>query len=403
MRVPFPPAMHARIVPLDILRFFAVALVVGHHWDQFVGCRSTWAHTLWRRAGWTGVDLFFVLSGFLVSALLFRDYQKRRRVGLGRFLLRRGLKIYPGFYALMAATLALGVAAPSLLPTFTAPRMFAEFAFVQNYARGVYNHTWSLAIEEHFYILLAVTVWLAARRDPSRRDPFRVLAWCAPAVFALCLALRSVAFFRDGYNWWALYAPTHLRIDALLFGVLLSYLVHFHAARFVSFVRAHATSILSAAVPLVVGCLLFEQNSAFMVTAGLSCLSAGFGGIMLVALYAAPPAPRALAGLGSRLAKIGEYSYSIYLWHMPAVFVARALFHRDVGTPLRYISCLALYLLLVFGGGILAAKLIEMPVLRLRDRFFPAGGPVGEPASATAGERAAAASPESPPSASTGA
>ncbi len=85
---------------LDVLRCIAILLVVGFHMDS-VGYR------LWSRAGWIGVDLFFVLSGFLVSGLLFTDYKTHGRIDWKRFLLRRGLKIWPSFYVFLGVTAVL--------------------------------------------------------------------------------------------------------------------------------------------------------------------------------------------------------------------------------------------------------------------------------------------------------
>ena len=84
-------------------------------------------------AGWMGVDLFFVLSGFLVSGLIFREYQERGRLDIKRFLIRRGLKIYPGFYTLIGATVGIAVINRWNLPW---KRIFSEVFFVQNYHQG---------------------------------------------------------------------------------------------------------------------------------------------------------------------------------------------------------------------------------------------------------------------------
>src|ERR1700730_5300453 len=78
---------------LDILRCVAVLLVLGIHVPHY---------RLWARVGWTGVDLFFVLSGFLISGLLFRDYQEHGSIDWKRFLIRRGFKIYSSYYIFLA-------------------------------------------------------------------------------------------------------------------------------------------------------------------------------------------------------------------------------------------------------------------------------------------------------------
>ena len=145
-----------RSLSLDLLRALAVFLVIGRHLTTCPAetskllCRVT---TLWHQIGWIGVDLFFVLSGFLVSGLLFREYQKHQSISSLRFLLRRGLKIYPAFYFFIAVTIG------TFLIQHTLPHLksiIAEVFFLQNYGPAIWNHTWSLAVEEHFYLFLLV-------------------------------------------------------------------------------------------------------------------------------------------------------------------------------------------------------------------------------------------------------
>src|SRR5690349_6303271 len=131
---------------LDILRAVAILLVFGQHSVEL---------PLVPAMGWVGVDLFFVLSGFLVSGLLFREYQQTRQIRSGRFLLRRGFKIYPQFYLMIGLT-AL-IARWDGHPV-SGRQITAEALFVQNYFQGFWIHSWSLAIEEHFYILLAIGI-----------------------------------------------------------------------------------------------------------------------------------------------------------------------------------------------------------------------------------------------------
>ena len=83
---------------LDVLRCVAILLVLGRHLDYY---------PLWSKIGWIGVDLFFVLSGFLVSGLLFHEFKEHGRINFRRFILRRGLKIWPAFYTYILITAAL--------------------------------------------------------------------------------------------------------------------------------------------------------------------------------------------------------------------------------------------------------------------------------------------------------
>src|SRR6266478_1738772 len=162
---------------LDCLRCLAVLLVLSRHMpvfpDNLTGALRVPAHLLYE-AGWAGVDLFFVLSGFLIAGLLFREHQQYRRIDFKQFIVRRGLKIYPAFYCLIAATVGIAVLNRWNLPW---KRIFAEVFFVQNYFTGLWSHTWSLAIEEHFYLLLPLLLIGLARLYQHNEDPFRVLPW----------------------------------------------------------------------------------------------------------------------------------------------------------------------------------------------------------------------------------
>ena len=88
--------MNSRNQSLDVLRGIAILLVLGRHFNYF---------PLWRQAGWIGVDLFFVLSGFLISGLLFQEYKNTGKLDVRRFILCRGLKIWPSYYLLILATM----------------------------------------------------------------------------------------------------------------------------------------------------------------------------------------------------------------------------------------------------------------------------------------------------------
>ena len=134
---------------LDILRCFAVVTVVLHH-----GAVSSF----FTRVGWIGVDLFFVLSGFLISGLLFGEWQRQRSIDFKRFVIRRGLKLYPAFYAYLLLTAATSYFWFHSLSTPS--RYLHEIFFVQNYEPGIWDHTWSLAVEEHFYIILPIFLWM---------------------------------------------------------------------------------------------------------------------------------------------------------------------------------------------------------------------------------------------------
>ncbi|MCW1916485.1 acyltransferase [Luteolibacter sp. GHJ8] len=173
-----------RFNQIDILRAIAVLLVLGRHMSSCPPEVNMAVHKMteaWIRGGWIGVDLFFVLSGFLVSGLLFREHDRSGRIDAKRFLIRRGFKIYPPFWLLILATVVLGALRGRGLEW---EKIWAELLFVQNYFPGIWVHTWSLAVEEHFYLLLTFAFLLALR---FRRDcPFSVIPVAFGVISVLC-------------------------------------------------------------------------------------------------------------------------------------------------------------------------------------------------------------------------
>jgi peptidoglycan/LPS O-acetylase OafA/YrhL len=206
----------------------------------------------------------------------------------------------------------------------------------------------------------------------SRRtaEPFRLLPWVFLVLAPLLLGLRALNFATRHYMVSTHHWPTHLRIDSLFFGVLLSYFFHFRRAAWASLLRWRWL-LLPLSVLLLVPSLVFALDDFVMNTVGLTCLYLGFGGLLIVAVAARSSLlgrPVALV-----LAYIGAHSYSIYLWHGPAHSWLPALLRRLTGSEIDYAVEIAVSVVGAVGLGIVMAKLIELPVLHLRDRFFPSG------------------------------
>lgn len=366
-----------RLRNLDILRGIAVVLVLGRHMDplpESSGALTRLTH-IWYQSGWIGVDLFFVLSGYLVSCILFREYRTHGSLQVFRFLGRRALKIYPAFYAFLAGTLLLrylGVATgrpPRLLNTVS------ELLFIQNYRQGLHLHTWSLAIEEHFYLSLPLVLLLflrlsdAGNSETSERDPFRGMLPLAIVVGIICLAAR-LAFADDApYSHRTHLFPTHLRLDSLYFGVAVGYLSSFRGELLRSLVQRHTRALVLLSVMFLLPMLLLPIAHPFVHTWGLTWLYLGFGSLLLLSIYALPDSPPQ-PGIESVIAAIGIHSYSIYLWHIPAKYLARELLSGVV--PQGGVSEMVVYMVASVAAGVMMARLVEAPALRAREQWFPA-------------------------------
>jgi peptidoglycan/LPS O-acetylase OafA/YrhL len=369
-----------RVLGLDILRFIAVSLVVFRHLEGLecppgagVWCLSVHkiAYTL-NCGGWVGVDIFFVLSGFLVSGLLFREWRQRREVSLGRFLLRRGLKIYPSFWFFLFGMFFLSLI--HQWGRFNLRGFLGEFFFLQNYWANLFNHTWSLAVEEHFYLLCAGGTWLLLRlRRNVGQNPFHSIPALFILVATLCLVIRIVS--NDIFSpsrVKLLFFGTHIRVDSLFFGVLLSYYWHFY------FTATHQHLIWKYRWALVVvGVLLlapmfsmqpFTPGQTWIRVYGfVLCYLAGgallLGFLKIFERTASPPA-RFLGFLGAN-------SYSVYLWHPLGVYLASTFFMQRTHDATAWIGYCLLSNVVVWVIGVAAARAVEFPVLKLRDHWIP--------------------------------
>jgi len=356
-----------RSLSLDAVRAFAIALVMGRHIVAAPadGHFVTWAAVgVWRRGGWVGVDLFFVLSGFLVSGLLVREQLSTGDISYRRFLLRRALRIYPAFWTMLAVTLVM-FTMQQPFPQMRA--LIGELTFTQNYVGSIWQHTWSLAVEEHFYLLLCVFVWMLVRTGPRSR-PFARM----PALFSIvaiaCLGLRIITCATHSQFAETVHVfPTHLRIDSLLFGVLIAYFWHVGDLR--KRIAGRAVPLTLAGMGLLIPSFVFPiDRTPWISTVGFTMFYLGSGCLICAAL-SAPTRPGKLI---SRLAFVGKHSYSVYLWHIPVGLWCGWYVRPLVDDPMiAWYVIAACYLVGSLLLGVAMSYAIEIPMLRARDRWLP--------------------------------
>jgi peptidoglycan/LPS O-acetylase OafA/YrhL len=365
----------SRILSLDLLRAVAVLLVLGRHVvviPKIGQPPAEWFQVfyLWKRIGWVGVDLFFVLSGFLVSGLLFKEYQKHRSISVKNFLIRRGLKIYPLFYLLLIVTY---VVMNGILDKNAPWILFArEGLFYQNYLFGIWGHTWSLAVEEHFYLLLILLCFGLVKLFSRTENPF---IWLVPIyliVAASCLVGRVYLANHYPFGGFTFVSPTHLRIDSLLLGTIVSYFYHFHRARMDALITGRSLYLMLLGCVLLFPAILFElEATPWVYTYGFTLYAYGSACLLLGMLYTKLPNMLPLRLIGG----IGVYSYSIYLWHMPVAYWVTSLIRWLAGPEwdswFTFEVLVAIYFIGSIGLGILISRLVEWPILRLRDRLVP--------------------------------
>ena len=355
------PVAGGRSHTLDILRGVAVLLVFTRHVNGLP----------FSSLGWIGVDLFFVLSGFLVSGLLFQEYIELGVVRPGTFLLRRAFKIYPQFYVFLAATVAALLATGQ---SFAITNFFAEAAFFQNYHQGFWTHTWSLAVEEHFYLLLAAAVaFFTSTRNKLRRYPNVPNTLLAVAALVLILRIVTAIAIRD-FRFETHFSPSHLRIDSLLAGVWIAHHYHFNPAFLQRLLDRFRYPLSIASIACLIPAAFLPMDHIFVYTIGLTLNYVAFGILLLMAIFPLKTSRTGRVGIWGRgLAAIGRSSYGIYLWQGPVVFLCEAARAKAgaAGHTVSQISFFLLCLPVVVFIGVLMTKLIEMPFLALREKVVP--------------------------------
>lgn len=316
----------------------------------------------------TGVDVFFVLSGFLITALLAEEWRQSGTISLKKFYLRRALRLLPALALMLLVITACcwiffsrtyGVR--TLKDALTALLYSSNWVHILDFQRpGLFGHTWSLSIEEQFYFLWPFILLLLLRRSAS---PASMLCWVGLGIF-LSEMIR-IALTATGGSWLRMYCGTDTRADALLLGAALSLALESgllpvadRLRRLLSVLGPFAAlglvliclgdSYLGYAFDLCVVWLAVSVFAALMIGAAVLCENGWLARLLSVGL----------------LVYIGRISYGLYLWHLP-IFILIQSKHWPlpkelvVELPLSATATLASFYLL------------ERPLLNLKRTFQP--------------------------------
>jgi peptidoglycan/LPS O-acetylase OafA/YrhL len=358
------PALLRPFMPeLDTLRGIAVTgVLLGHAFSwQYSGLWfAKWAgrFLLLTQAGWIGVNLFFVLSGFLITGILLDS--KTKPHFYRRFYTRRALRILPAYYLLLILLLVL----------HSSSLAFAglSFLYLANLTSffGVaceYGPLWSLAVEEHFYIL-----WPTIVRNLSRKG----LAWFAGATVLLAPAVRMIAFalgYRSGLDWYTWFVADGLGLGALLAIGLRTGISRACAGKWCGALLAF--SVVAAIVGLPFG--IETRNQLLGAGLQFSIVNMFFAGLLLGFLILGTGPARKYVNL-KPLRFLGYISYGLYLDHLlmfrlydrvcraygPDLLPSRGHFELVV---LRFVVGSAVAVVVAY----LSRRFFEEPFLRLKE------------------------------------
>lgn len=349
--------MEPRKRSLDVLRTLAIFIVFFNHFLAPKGRILAYLYEHLAQGAGIGVLLFFVLSGFLISGLLFKEHQKTGSISFKKFFIRRGFKIYPAFWGYLAITIGLGLSGK-----FAIEKLLAEVFFVQNYFHSYWAHTWTLAVEEQFYLFLPIVLIIMVKNCGS--NPFRHIPRLFSGVASFCLLARLADRIFDRSSH-----PNHnflFLIDGFFFGVLIAYFYHYHQEKFKTFKKKTGNKLLVVGVAFVIPAFFFSDWNNFVVTTiGYTFFYLGCGMILIRAL----DEEKFFSGrFWGGVAFIGSHSYSIYIWHSMAFMACIAALKFYGNYPLYCFLSVTSSICL----GVLMARLIEQPALRLREALISA-------------------------------
>lgn len=383
---PAPALAPAHLPALDGLRGLAILAVILYHYLANFGSSLPVARELLGlvHSGWTGVDLFFVLSGFLITGIL-HDTKSAPRFFL-TFYARRTLRIFPLYYAVLAITfLILPHLAPSAALDTLRDHKLSLFTYTSNLDMGLresfffnadplyLGHFWSLALEEQFYLLWPAVIFFLPRKG--------ALAACLALILLAPIARLALAL--QGHHHIGLYILPFCRADALATGALIALLARTSSqpglTRLHTLQRPALFTLGLTAAPLL---LLFlptrelHNDSPLVLTAGLTLLAFFFASLLLLALAAKPTSLSSRILTSVPLRTLGKYSYALYLFHLLLLPLYNHFFSVEIlRKPLHSYTLAGLtFTALATTASLLAAKLswhlLESPCLTLK-RHFP--------------------------------
>lgn len=378
------PSVGNRIDGIDGVRAYAVVAVIAAH-----------CHVFWFHGGGVGVDMFFAISGFLITYLLIGEHRKFGRIALGKFWLRRILRLLPALLLVVLAVDLLAIAASfvqhndylarSLPATPSVLLYFSNWMIVGTDSSflGWFGPLWSLSVEEQFYFVWPLVVVVLMRW----KNPLRTLAIAAGGIALIAAMARFFTF--DGSNLYRTFG-TDFRVDMLLVGVLLAITMRAGYERIVRtlsrvLVIPSVLYILfiSVAVPEF-GADGGEELQLAYYRYGLPLV--GLATVSILGFIATHQSSRLTAFLSlPPIQYTGKVSYGMYLWHYPIIMAIQAVLPFEPDGTLMFVGVLAL----TYVAAGLSFRFLENPLQeRFRDRIKPTFAPGRDAPTSAPGEKA---------------
>lgn len=351
---------------LDTLRSVAIILVFFFHYLRFSEASVSGSIG---RCGWAGVDLFFVLSGYLIGNQIFLTLSNKHTFSLRTFYFRRLLRTMPNYVFVLGLYFLIPLFREQALTT----PLWKFLTFTQNFGltASAFSHAWSLCLEEQFYFILPLIALLITNKGN------RYTGWLIISFILLAgMILRGFLWLSYIPNAWEtkfqiymtkIYYFPFCRIDGLALGVSIAMLRNFHQKAWARIVEKGSWFMALGLIGCYFTLYPLENLLGFTATVfGYPLRSASFAALTIAALSTDTLLHR--TKIPGTLA-LATWSYAIYLTHKPLIHITHSTFSYFAMSDINNIAMLAIDIFISLTGGWLLYRCIESPCLKLRDRF----------------------------------
>ncbi len=367
-----------KIFGLDLLRAFAIILVFIWHYRMTGSLPGL--HWLSPFA-WIGVDLFFVLSGYLITFQLLQSSSNHSPPSIKKFYIKRGFRILPAYWTVLALYFLIpGWSEGNGLPPLWKFLTFTQNFFLDRGQASGFSHAWSLCVEEHFYLLLPLLVSFFYLFKSKMNVKLGVIALISFLLFS-GMVLRGFIWLRyfqpvlndPTFKWTAryydqlIYYPSYCRLDGLLIGTVIAILM-VNKSSFKTWLERspNLPAFIGALVLALATQVVSDRTSLPAAFLGFPLISIGFGGLLISAT-----SPRSFLNRWNipGVSLIATLAYSFYLIHKAFIHLFYPVIQKYSYFQDKHLIGLSVFCLCLLGSLVLYFA-IERPFLQLREKFL---------------------------------
>ena len=369
---PLQNATQTKLYGLDHLRTLAITLVLVYHYGRIFP-HPEWTNT-YSKFGWTGVDLFFVLSGYLIASQLFATVAKGHKISVRDFYVKRFFRIIPAYLLVVILYFSF----PFIREREALAPLWKYLSFTQNLrldlrTQGTFSHAWSLCIEEQFYLFFPIIIVLLGYFKLFKKGYLVIIAlFMAGFIIRIsnhthfvqpCLGTDD-----SGIVWhtW-IYYPTYCRLDGLLAGVTVAAVFRFFPLLKQRISKyGNALLVLSLLILVAAYIVCLDEESFTASVFGFPLVSIGYGCMVAGAVSESSFLFRLKSAF---TAKIASLSYALYLVHKFVIHLAQqklSAWGIDTESNLMFLLCILICIL----AALLVNTVVEKPFLRMRSRYI---------------------------------